>query len=105
MGSIYKDQFDEPQLSNVIFYDLLNFNTDKELIPPTKYFIYKNLVSLDSLSAAENFKNQIIKNHPESKYAAILLDPDYNLNNLLNSYEEYKKAYEIFIWTKTMRSP
>ena len=97
LGSIYKDQFDEPQLSNVIFYDLLNFNTDKELIPPTKYFIYKNLVSLDSLSAAENFKNQIIENHPESKYAAILLDPDYNLNNLLNSYEEYKKAYEIYL--------
>tara|TARA_B100002019_G_scaffold120366_1_gene103333 strand:+ start:1015 stop:3507 length:2493 start_codon:yes stop_codon:yes gene_type:complete len=97
LGSIYKDQFDEPQLSNVIFYDLLNFNTDKKLIPPTKYFIYKNLVSLDSLSAAENFKNQIIENHPESKYAAILLDPDYNLNNLLNSYEEYKKAYEIYL--------
>ena len=97
LGSIYKDQFDEPQLSNVIFYDLLNFNTDKELIPPTKYFIYKNLVSLDSLSVAENFKNQIIKNHPESKYAAILLDPDYNLNNLLNSYEEYKKAYDIYL--------
>ena len=97
LGSIYKDQFDEPQLSNVVFYDLLSFNTDKELIPPTKYFIYKNLVSLDSLSAAENFKNQIIEDHPESKYAAILLDPDYNLNNLLNSFEEYKKAYDIYL--------
>ncbi len=97
LGSIYKDQFDEPQLSNVIFYDLLNFNSDKELIPPTKYFIYKNLISLDSLNEAENFKNQIIQNHAESKYAAILLDPDYNLNNLLNSYEEYKKAYDIYL--------
>ena len=97
LGSIYKDQFDEPQLSNVIFYDLLNFNSDNELIPPTKYFIYKNLVNLDSLSTAENFKNQIIENHPESKYAAILLDPDYNPNNLLNSYEEYKKAYDIYL--------
>ena len=97
LGSIYKDQFDEPQLSNDIFYNLLNFNLDKKLIPPTKYFIYKNLVSLDSLSAAENFKNQIIENHPESKYAAILLDPNYNLNNLLNSYEEYKKAYDVYL--------
>ena len=97
LGSIYKDQFDEPQLSNDIFYDLLNFNLDKKLSPPTKYFIYKNLVSLDSLSAAENFKNQIIENHHESKYAAILLDPDYNLNNLLNSYEEYKKAYDVYL--------
>ena len=97
LGSIYKDQFDEPQLSNVIFYDLLTFNSDKQLVPPTKYFIYKNLVSLDSLSAAENLKNEIIENYPESKYAAILLDPDYNLNNLLNSYDEYKKAYEIYL--------
>ena len=97
LGSIYKDQFDEPQLSNVIFYDLLTFNSDKQLVPPTKYFIYKNLVSLDSLSVAENLKNQIIENYPESKYAAILLDPDYNLNNLLNSYDEYKKAYEIYL--------
>ena len=97
LGSIYKDQFDEPQLSNVIFYDLLTFNSDKQLVPPTKYFIYKNLVSLDSLNAAENLKNQIIENYPESKYAAILLDPDYNLNNLLNSYDEYKKAYEIYL--------
>ena len=28
LGSIYKDQFDEPQLSNDIFYNLLNFNLD-----------------------------------------------------------------------------
>jgi hypothetical protein len=97
LGSIYKDQFDEPQLSNVIFYELLTFNSDKQIVPPTKYFIYKNLVSLDSLSAAENLKNQIIENYPESKYAAILLDPDYNLNNLLNSYDEYNKAYEIYL--------
>ena len=96
LGSIYKDQFDEPQLSNIIFYDLLTFNSNKQLVPPTKYFIYRNLVSLDSLSAAENLKNQIIENYPESKYAAILLDPDYNLNKLLNSYDEYKNAYDIY---------
>tara|TARA_S200000501_G_scaffold216230_2_gene202946 strand:+ start:23911 stop:26403 length:2493 start_codon:yes stop_codon:yes gene_type:complete len=97
LGSIYKDQFEEPELSNVIFYDLLTFNSDKKLTPPTKFFIYKNLVKLDSLNAAENLKNQIIQNYPESKYAAILLDPDYNLNKLLNSYDEYQKAYDIYL--------
>ena len=97
LGSIYKDQLEEPQLSNVVFYDLLTFNSNKKLTPPTKFFIYKNLVELDSLNAAENIKNQIIQKYPESKYAAILLDPEYNLNKLLNSYDEYKKAYDIYL--------
>ena len=97
LGSIYKDQLEEPQLSNVVFYDLLTFNSNKKLTPPTKFFIYKNLVEQDSLNAAENIKNQIIQKYPESKYAAILLDPEYNLNKLLNSYDEYKKAYDIYL--------
>tara|TARA_B100001121_G_scaffold200020_1_gene174900 strand:- start:2 stop:2515 length:2514 start_codon:yes stop_codon:yes gene_type:complete len=93
LGSIYKDQFDEYQISNERLFGLLSNEPLKDLIPPSKYFIYKNYISLDSLNKAEEFKQDIISNYRDSKYAEILLDPSAISKQTLNSNEVYEKLY------------
>ena len=96
LGSIYKDQFDEHQISNTKLFILLKNNPKKILVAPAKYFIYKNWLSLDSLTQAEKVKKDIIKNHNDSKYAAILLDPQAELKSVENPKEIYEKLYLAF---------
>ena len=93
LGSIYKDQFDEYQISNDKLFSLLQNKPIENLIPPSKYFIYKNFLSLDSLDMAEKYKQDIIANYPESKYAEILLDPTAVTKEKQNSNEIYESLY------------
>jgi len=93
LGSIYKDQFDEYQISNEKLFGLLENKPSENLIPPSKYFIYKNFLSLDSVIKAEEYKQDIIVNHRNSKYAEILLDPTAVSKEKQNSNEIYEKLY------------
>jgi hypothetical protein len=96
LGAIYKDQFEEYEISNFNFFALLDNNPVEDLVAPTKYFIYKNLLSLDSIFRAETFKEDIIRNHRSSKYAEILLNPNLVLEQKQNSNEIYEKIYVDF---------
>ena len=93
LGSIYKDQFDEYQISNNKLFGLLENDPTENLIPPSKYFIYKNFLSLDSVTKAEQYKKDIIVNHRNSKYAEILLDPTTISKEKQNSNEIYERLY------------
>ena len=96
LGAIYKDQFEEYEISNRKLYNLLESNPDSSLIPPSKFFIHKNWSSLDSIKLAKQFKEDIIKNHPDSKYAAILLDPQATINGNQNSSFVYEEMYSLY---------
>ena len=96
LGAIYKDQFEEYEISNFNFFALLDNNPVEDLVAPSKYFIYKNLLSLDSIFRAEKFKEEIIQNHRSSKYAEILLNPNLVLEQKQNSNEIYEKIYVDF---------
>ena len=93
LGSVYKDQFEEFQISNDRLFELLENNPSENLIPPTKYFIYKNFLSLNIPSKAKEFKEDIILNHGNSKYAQILLDPNAASKEKQNSSEIYQNLY------------
>ena len=58
-----------------------------------KYFIYKNFLSLDSIIKAEEYKQDIIVNHRNSKYAEILLDPTTVSKEKQNSNQIYERLY------------
>lgn len=96
LGAIYKDQFEEYEISNRKLYNLLESNPDSSLIPPSKFFIHKNWSSLDSIKLAKQFKEDIIKNHPDSKYAEILLDPQATINGNQNSSFVYEEIYSLY---------
>ena len=70
---------------------------EERLVLPAKYNLYK-VYSLLGLALSEAMlKNDIIENHPDSRYAAILLNPEEALLNNENSPQTlYNNLYAQF---------
>ncbi len=95
LGAIYKDQLGEFEISNQKLKKLLSNNPETSLIPPTKYSIYKNYISLNEEMKAKQVKEEIIINYPRSKYAEFLLNPETALLDTENNpIEIYNTIYE-----------
>ena len=97
LGLIYKDKFKEYTLSQNKLEKLLKQFPETRLVLPTKYNLYKvySLLGLSQLKAT--LKKDIIENHPDSRYAAILLNPELALLNNENSPQSlYNNLYTQF---------
>ena len=94
LGAIYKDQFKEYKISNQRLSTLLDNSPEQFLIPPAKYSMYKNYLSLGEETNAENIKTEIIQIYADTKYAEFLLNPETILTEENNPIEEYNKIYE-----------
>ena len=94
LGLIYKDKFKEYKRSREKLEKLLNQNPEERLVLPAKYNLYA-LLDLERLQALT--KSDIIQNHPDSRYAEILLNPESALENNENSPETlYNNLYAQF---------
>lgn len=97
LGLIYKDKFKEYALSQKKLEQLLKQFPEERLVLPTKYNLYKvySLLGLSQLQAT--LKKDIIENHPDSRYASILLNPESVLLNNENSPQSlYNNLYTQF---------
>ena len=97
LGLIYKDKFKEYTLSQNKLEQLLKQFPEDRLVLPTKYNLYK-VYSLRGLSQLQAIlKKDIIENHKDSRYAAILLNPELALLNKENSPQSlYNNLYTQF---------
>ncbi|WP_245577778.1 tetratricopeptide repeat protein [Gelidibacter mesophilus] len=94
LGVIYKEKFNENILAKDKLKALLNNNPEERLVLPAKYNLYKTYVLLGETNAAEQMKQDIIANNPESRYAAILLNPKSEMSKDENSPESiYERTY------------
>ena len=91
LGLIYKEKFREYELAKDKLKSLLNNDPEERLILPSKYNLYKIYTLLGQNDEAEIAKNDIIKNHPDSRYASILLNPE---NALLEDESSPENIYE-----------
>ncbi|MBT8262798.1 MAG: hypothetical protein KJO05_08250 [Bacteroidia bacterium] len=97
LGLIYKVKFKEYGLAANRLEKLLTYNPEDRLILPSKYNLYKIYQQLERPALADKYKNDIINNHPESRYAEILLNPDAMLATDESSPEfKYKALYAEF---------
>ena len=97
MGLIYKDKFKEYELSQNKLEQLLKQSPEERLVLPTKYNLYKLYTLLDLKNLQALAKSDIIENHPNSRYAEILLNPESALLNNENSPETlYNNLYAQF---------
>ena len=96
LGLIYKEKFQEPLLAAAKLEKVLASNPEERLVLPSKYNLYKIYEAAGS-PLMEEMRMDIIKNHPESRYAAILTNPGVELSALANSpearYAELFRAY------------
>lgn len=76
LGLIYKEKFKEYDLSKDKFQSLLGMEPDQKLVLPSKYNLYKIYELQGYTNQAENIKQDIINNYPDSRYAAILSNPE-----------------------------
>ena len=96
LGLIYKEKFKEYSLASEKLEGLLNNNPEERLILPSKYNLYKVYETTGDTANADRVKNDILNNHPESRYASILRNPE-SLKNDENSPEAiYATLYKQF---------
>ncbi|VXB33427.1 Gliding motility protein [Flavobacterium sp. 9AF] len=80
LGLIYKEKFKEYELAAKRLEQLLKNNPEERLVLPAKYNLFKIYEILDR-NKAEIYKNQIITEYPDSRYAQILLNPSLNVDD------------------------
>jgi len=97
LGVIYKEKFQEYDLSIDKFENLLQSNPEQRLIVPSKYNLFKIFLAQENIAKANEYKQDIINNHGESRYAKILQNPDDALKDDKNSPKSmYNRLYKDF---------
>ncbi|MDB2463553.1 tetratricopeptide repeat protein [Flavobacteriaceae bacterium] len=97
LGLVYKEKFREYTRAADKLEKLLTFHPQERLVLPSKYYLYKIYEVLNNKQVADSWKMDIINNHPESRYAEILRNPQAQLVSDASSPEfKYKALYKQF---------
>lgn len=96
LGLIYKEKFKENMLASVKLERVLESSPEERLVLPSKYNLFKIYEEVGSPLALD-MKENIIRNHPSSRYAEILLNPQAVLEASEDSPEaRYARLYQLF---------
>ena len=83
LGIIYKEKFKENELAAARFEQLLKNNPEERLVLPAKYNLYK-IYQIINPAKAEQLKQQIIAEYPNSRYAEIIKNPSIEITDEAN---------------------
>lgn len=95
LGVIYKEKFKRNDLAIQRFDKLLTYDPEEKLELPTYYnlyLIYKEGGD-DAFAKAEYFKNLILKEYPDTRYAEILRSPDAQIDDESSPEAIYSRLY------------
>jgi len=96
LGLIYKEKFKENILAAGKLEDVLASEPEERLILPSKYNLYKIYEEEGSPLLAQ-MKDNILQNHPDSRYAEIILNPRAVLEGDADSPEaRYATLYKLY---------
>ncbi|PQB05502.1 tetratricopeptide repeat protein [Aureitalea marina] len=106
LGLIYKEKFKELPLAADRFETLLGHEPIERLILPVNYNLYKIYEELERPALGEPYKNRILDDFPDSRYASIIRNPE-QVVDLEESAPEYKynqlyKRFEAFEYTEVI---
>jgi tetratricopeptide (TPR) repeat protein len=95
LGVIYKEKFKEYELAVSRLEQLLKNDPEERLILPAKYNLFKIYEILKS-SKADVYKNQIIAEYPDSRYAQIVQNPSIELTDNESPDKVYYNLYKLY---------
>src|SRR5690606_29663687 len=96
LGLIYKDKFRENELAEQRLRSLLGFTSEERLVVPASYYLYQIYLADENITEAEKYKQNLLQNHPDSRYAMAIKNPGQSFT-LENSAEaSYKSLYSLF---------
>ena len=94
---IYKEKFKEYNLAVNRLEKLLTYNPEERLVVPAEYNLVKIYEILENPSKADQYRNDILTNHADTRYAEILRNPNSQLPTDESSPEfKYKQLYKEF---------
>ncbi len=97
LGLIYKEKFKEYNLAANRLEKLLTYNPEERLVVPAKYNLVKIYEILENPSEADKYRNDVLTNHADTRYAEILRNPNSQLPTDESSPEfKYKELYKEF---------
>lgn len=98
LGLIYKEKFKENELAANRLESLLQFEPEERLVLPSKYYLYQIYEALSDANKQEKYKTDILNNYGDTRYAAIIRNPDVALALAEGSpealYQELYSKYE-----------
>lgn len=96
LGLIYKEKFKDNLLAAAKLERVLASNPEERLVLPSKYNLYK-IYEESGSPLALNMKQDIIINHPDTRYAEILLNPQAVLEGSTDSPDaRYAALYKLY---------
>jgi tetratricopeptide (TPR) repeat protein len=96
LGLIYKEKFKEYTLASTKLEQLLQQNPEEKLVLPSMYNLYK-IYQITDVAKAEEMKNRISSQYPDSRYAQIINNKNPNTITESESTEaEYNKWYKSY---------
>ena len=93
LGSLYREKLEDAELSVKVLEELISRYPESATSLEAYYQLYLSYILLNNDSKAEHYKNLIIAQFPESKYALALSDPDY-VNKQLTAERKIELHYE-----------
>ena len=96
LGLIYKEKFKEYSLASTKLEQLLQQNPEEKLVLPSMYNLYK-IYQITDVAKAEEMKNRISSQYPDSRYAQIINNKNPNTVTESETTEaEYNKWYKSY---------
>lgn len=99
LGKLFRDKIDNFSKSASTLEGMHNRFGPTPYELDSYFYLYLDYTDLANTSKADEYKNKLTKKYPDSKYAAILSDPDYfNKSNKQSSKPEqyYKSIYGLY---------
>ncbi|RDY59853.1 tetratricopeptide repeat protein [Flagellimonas nanhaiensis] len=96
LGLIYKEKFKDNLLAASKLERVLASNPEERLVLPSKYNLYK-IYEESGSPLMDNMKQDIIANHPDTRYAEILLNPQAVLEGNTDSPDaHYTSLFKLY---------
>lgn len=97
LGLIYKEKFKELELAADRLETLLTYNPEDRLVVASEYHLVRIYENLGREERVAYFRNDILNNYADTRYAEILRNPDVLLDTDESSPEfKYKQLYGEF---------
>ena len=94
VGEVYRNYLKDYPLAVDAYKELIDRYPEGDYKVPAYYAMYKVYLEQNDLAQAEIYKNMIIRNYPDSKYAKVLLDPNY-FKQFEQEEKQNRKEYEL----------
>ncbi len=93
LGFIYKERLNDTTNAVAIYEEFLNKYPGNKYQLESWFALYQLYKGTGDTDKAENYKNLILANYPESDYAKVIIDPDYFIK-LAQKKGQIHKLYE-----------